>query len=93
MDEARYDQLIEKRSTSGLSDEEANELGLLLAEKEGRRQEYANAGQGKLAPPPPELDEEETVRGPEAPPPQADPGGDPVQRDNAGEDSASDEDG
>jgi hypothetical protein len=84
MDEARYDQLIEKRRTSGLSDAEANELGLILAEKEGRRQEYANASQGKLAPPPPEREDE--VRGPAAPPPQADPGGDPVQRDDAGGD-------
>ena len=83
MDETRYDQLIEKRRESGLSDAEANELGLLLAEKGGRRQEYANAQQGRLAPPPPEVEE---VRGPAAPPPEADPGGDPVQRDDAGED-------
>ena len=35
VDEARYQQLIEKRDGPGLSDEEANELGKLMAEKEG----------------------------------------------------------
>jgi hypothetical protein len=40
-DEARYEQLIKKRSEAGLSDEEANELGRLLAVRAG--QEYSNA--------------------------------------------------
>jgi hypothetical protein len=52
-DEARYQQLIKKRGEAGLSDEEANELGRLLAERAG--QEYSNAqGRGGLEP---ELDE------------------------------------
>jgi len=35
VDEARYQQLMEKRDGSGLTDDEANELGRLMAEKEG----------------------------------------------------------
>ena len=35
MDEARYQQLMEKRDGTGLTDDEANELGRLMAEKEG----------------------------------------------------------
>ena len=42
-DEARYDELIEKRRTSGLSDAEANELGRIMAEKAGKGDEYTNA--------------------------------------------------
>jgi hypothetical protein len=42
-DEARYDELIEKRRTSGLSDAEANELGRIMAEKAGKSDEYTNA--------------------------------------------------
>jgi hypothetical protein len=42
-DEARYDQLIEKRRASGLSDAEANELGRIMAEKAGKGEEYTNA--------------------------------------------------
>ena len=37
----RMDQLIEKRSREGLTDEEANELGKLYAEQEGKP--YSNA--------------------------------------------------
>lgn len=36
MDQERYDALMAKSSGVGLSDEEANELGRLMAEKEGR---------------------------------------------------------
>jgi len=36
MGEDRYQQLIEKRDGPGLSDEEADELGRLEAEKEGQ---------------------------------------------------------
>jgi hypothetical protein len=36
MGEDRYQQLVEKRDRSGLSDEEADELGRLMAEREGR---------------------------------------------------------
>jgi hypothetical protein len=42
-DEARYDELIEKRRASGLSDAEANELGRIMAEKAGKGEEYTNA--------------------------------------------------
>jgi hypothetical protein len=35
MDEARYAKLIAKRDSEGLSNDEANELGRLEAEKEG----------------------------------------------------------
>jgi hypothetical protein len=35
VDEARYKQLMEKRDGSGLTDDEANELGRLMAEAEG----------------------------------------------------------
>jgi len=35
VDEARYQQLMEKRDGTGLTDDEANELGRLMAEKEG----------------------------------------------------------
>ncbi len=36
MSEDRYQQLIEKRDGPGLSDDEADELGKLMAEKEGQ---------------------------------------------------------
>jgi len=35
VDEARYQQLMQKRDGTGLTDDEANELGRLMAEKEG----------------------------------------------------------
>ena len=41
VDQARYDELIRKRDTVGLTREEADELGRLLAEREGRL--YSNA--------------------------------------------------
>ncbi|HEX2030991.1 MAG TPA: hypothetical protein VHL78_06290 [Actinomycetota bacterium] len=50
----RYDELMAKRRRVGLSDDEANELGRLMAERAGRGTEYANAGN-----PPSEV---ETVR-------------------------------
>jgi hypothetical protein len=43
MDDQRYQELSKKREESGLTVEEANELGRLIAEKEGRGEEYANA--------------------------------------------------
>ena len=39
----RYEELIRKREGSGLTTDEANELGRLLAEKRGRTEDYANA--------------------------------------------------
>jgi hypothetical protein len=39
----RYEELTAKRRESGLTVEEANELGKLMAEKEGRKEDYANA--------------------------------------------------
>lgn len=41
MDDARYRELLEKRDSSGLTDDEADELGRLMAEQEGRP--YSNA--------------------------------------------------
>lgn len=41
MDEQRFRELERKRDTEGLSDEEADELGRMMAEKEGRG--YGNA--------------------------------------------------
>jgi hypothetical protein len=41
MDQARYDELLKKRDTAGLTREEADELGRLIAEAEGRP--YSNA--------------------------------------------------
>lgn len=41
MDQARYEELIRKRDTVGLTRKEADELGRLLAESEGRP--YGNA--------------------------------------------------
>src|SRR5213079_3183758 len=35
MDQARYEELIAKRDGEGLSDDEANELGRLVAEQQG----------------------------------------------------------
>jgi hypothetical protein len=43
MDQARYDELIGKRDGEGLTADEANELGRLMAEKEGRPEDYGNA--------------------------------------------------
>ena len=36
MDQARFDQLNRKRYLDGLTDEEADELGRLMAEREGK---------------------------------------------------------
>jgi hypothetical protein len=48
-DQNRFDQLIDKRGREGLSDEEANELGRLFAEKEGKP--YANAQSRRMGEP------------------------------------------
>jgi hypothetical protein len=45
MDQARYDELIRKRDTVGLTREEADELGRLIAESEG--EPYSNADEVK----------------------------------------------
>jgi hypothetical protein len=37
MDRARYDELIKKRDDVGLTDDEANELGRLMADERGER--------------------------------------------------------
>jgi hypothetical protein len=47
MDEARYEELMRKRTTSGLSDAEANELGRMMAEKKGET--YGGAAARKAA--------------------------------------------
>lgn len=39
----RYEELEEKKRDTGLTAEEADELGRLMAEREGRAEEYANA--------------------------------------------------
>jgi hypothetical protein len=36
MDDQRFEELVQKRDTSGLTEEEANELGRMMAEREGR---------------------------------------------------------
>ncbi len=41
MDENRFEELTRKRDTSGLTDEEADELGRMIAERDGVP--YANA--------------------------------------------------
>jgi hypothetical protein len=41
MDEERFTELMKKRDTEGLSDDEANELGRMMAEREGLA--YSNA--------------------------------------------------
>jgi len=41
MDDQRFRELENKRDTEGLSDQEADELGRMIAEREGRA--YANA--------------------------------------------------
>jgi hypothetical protein len=41
MDEKRWEELIHKRDTDGLTDQEANELGKMMAEREGKP--YSNA--------------------------------------------------
>jgi hypothetical protein len=41
MNEQRFQELIRKRDTSGLTDEEANELGRMIAERDGAP--YGNA--------------------------------------------------
>lgn len=54
----RYEELIAKRDGEGLNDEEADELGKLMAEREG--EPYANADD-----PPPEVDAERKSKDPE----------------------------
>ena len=44
----RFQQLLDKRHEAGLSNEEANELGRLMAEREG--QQYSNAATSKHDP-------------------------------------------
>jgi hypothetical protein len=41
MDQERYEKLVRKRETGGLTREEADELGRLIAQREGRP--YSNA--------------------------------------------------
>ena len=48
---ARYEDLTAKRDSEGLSEEEADELGRLMAEREGKP--YSNADD-----PPPEVESE-----------------------------------
>ena len=48
VDEKRIEELIAKRHEEGLSDDEADELGKLFAEKEGKQ--YSNAKLSKLPP-------------------------------------------
>jgi hypothetical protein len=46
VDDARFRQLLEKRTRVGLSHREANELGRLMAERDGRP--YSNADQEEM---------------------------------------------
>jgi hypothetical protein len=48
VDERRIEELTEKRRETGLSDQEADELGKLFAEQEGKP--YSNAKLSKLPP-------------------------------------------
>jgi hypothetical protein len=48
VDERRIEELTQKRHDTGLSDEEADELGKLFAEQEGKP--YSNAKLSKLPP-------------------------------------------
>ena len=48
VDEKRIEELVDKRHEVGLSDAEADELGKLFAEKEGKP--YSNAKLSKLPP-------------------------------------------
>jgi hypothetical protein len=43
VDDRRFQELLEKRDTSGLTNEEANELGRMIAERDG--QPYSNASE------------------------------------------------
>ena len=61
MDEARYQQLMQKRDGSGLTDDEANELGRLMAEKEGL--EYEGHGAKNFDESSEEIREAERVAG------------------------------
>jgi hypothetical protein len=56
VDQERYDALMAKSSGAGLSDEEANELGRLMAEKEGRTYGGATEREQELL----EVEDEET---------------------------------
>jgi hypothetical protein len=43
VDDRRFQELAEKRDTSGLTNDEANELGRMIAERDG--QPYSNASE------------------------------------------------
>jgi hypothetical protein len=43
VDDRRFQELVEKRDRSGLTNEEANELGRMIAERDG--QHYSNASE------------------------------------------------
>jgi hypothetical protein len=47
MDQARCDELMQRRGTAALSDAEANELGRLMADKRGET--YGGAAAGEAA--------------------------------------------
>ena len=49
VDESRIEELIARRQQVGLSDDEADELGRLFAEREGKT--YSNARSGQAPPP------------------------------------------
>jgi hypothetical protein len=55
----RYEDLIAKRDSEGLSEDEANELGRLIAEREG--EPYANADD-----PPPDVEAERKSKDPDS---------------------------
>jgi hypothetical protein len=56
VDQERYDALMAKSSGVGLTDEEANELGRLMAEKEGRPYGSATEREQELL----DIEDEET---------------------------------
>jgi hypothetical protein len=55
MDDQRFQELIRKRDSSGLTGDEANELGRMIAEREGAP--YSNASE--QGPPEGDADEEQ----------------------------------
>jgi hypothetical protein len=47
VDQSRYEALMRKRSEVGLSDDEADELGRMMAEREGKEYSSARGTRGK----------------------------------------------
>ena len=50
MDDERFEELKRKRRDEGLTDDEANELGRMFAEREGKPYTHAGDGRGDEIP-------------------------------------------